>query len=266
MLDQLAKPLFNAFVSPLESIPPEGLSGKKLKKSCIFEVTLRISNNQHALQITSERSEKRINSSLQIDGSSPSQIESGILQAILQSIPQSKSEICQRFSDKLPQHCEAERTIAVIYESSRDNPEEDVLGDARGVVWEELDEIIQEMDLLKPSGSRQILQPQTNLASTLDSAKIFGAVSFQIMAQREKKKSLMWAGMVDVQVKIKVYKYKNGAWNQVGSYTTLTQRRPVRKWAKKPEMLRTQYQSAVHKMIKKWDKNNIYETISNLKN
>lgn len=76
----------------------------------------------------------------------------------------------------------------------------------------------------------------------------------------------MWAGMVDVQVKIKVYKYKNGAWNQVGSYTTLTQRRPVRKWAKKPEMLRTQYQSAVHKMIKKWDKNNIYETISNLKN
>jgi hypothetical protein len=141
-----------------------------------------------------------------------------------------------------------------------------VLDGARGVVWEAIDEIIQEIDLLKPAGNRQILQPQTNLDSALDSAKFFGAVSFQVMAQREKRKSLMWAGMVDVQVKIKAYKYKNGTWFQVGSYTTLTQRRPVRKWTNKPEMLRTQYQSAVHKMIKKWDKNNIYKTISKLKN
>ena len=266
LLEQIAKPLFNAFVSPLESIPAEGLSGKILKSACVYEVTLTASQNQHSLQITSERAERRINLSLQLAGGSPSQIESGILQAILQSLPESKPEICKRHSDKIPQHCDAELTIAVFYESSRDNPDESVLDDARGVVWEALDQILLEMDLLKPAGTRSILQPPLNLAQSLDSAKVPGAISFQIMAQREKRDSLIWGGMVDVQLKIKVYRYRNGKWKQAGSLTTLTQRRPVRKWAETPELLRTQYQSAVRKLIKKWSKSDIIDTISKLQN
>ncbi len=266
LLDQIAKPLFNAFVTPLESIPTEGLSGKILKSTCVYEVTLTASQNQHALQITSERAERRINLSLQLAGGSPSQIESGILQAILQSLPESKPEICKRHSDKIPQNCDAELTIAVFYESSRDNPDEAVLDDARGVVWEALDQILQEMDLLKPAGSRKILQPPVNLAQAFDSAKVPGAISFQIMAQREKRDSLIWGGMVDVQLKIKVYRYSNGKWKQAGSFITLTQRRPVRKWAETPELLRTQYQSAMRKLIKKWSKTNIIDTISKLRN
>jgi len=122
------------------------------------------------------------------------------------------------------------------------------------------------MDLLKPAGTRSILQPPLNLAQSLDSAKVPGAISFQIMAQREKRDSLIWGGMVDVQIKIKVYRYRNGKWKQAGSLTTLTQRRPVRKWAEIPELLRTQYQSAVRKLIKKWSKTNIIDTISKLRN
>ena len=72
--------------------------------------------------------------------------------------------------------------------------------------------------------------------------------------------------MVDVQIKIKVYRYRNGKWKQAGSFITLTQRRPVRKWAETPELLRTQYQSAMRKLIKKWSKTNIIDTISKLRN
>lgn len=69
-----------------------------------------------------------------------------------------------------------------------------------------------------------------------------------------------------MQLKIKVYRYRNGKWKQAGSLTTLTQRRPVRKWAETPELLRTQYQSAVRKLIKIWSKSDIIETISKLQN
>lgn len=266
LLDQIAKPLISNFVSPLESIPTEGLSDKILNSACVYEIALTSSQNQYALQITSERAENRLNSSIQLYGETPSIIESGILRAILQSIPESKSNICKHYSDKLPLQCDAERTIAVFYEPSNDKPDEAVLEDAREIFWEALDQILLEMDLLKPEGTRRILNSPLNLSQVFDSVEVPGAISFQILTQREKRDSLIWGGMVDLQIKIKVYRFRNGEWMQAGSHTTLTHRRPVRKWAETPELLRAQYQSAMRKLLKKWSKEGVIDAISKLRN
>ena len=256
-LEQWGRSLLNEFVAPIKPLPSAGISNRELETECHFDVRLDPSSPM-SLSLVARNAPVGIDGVEELSAFNPANVEQALLRIIWNANPEQQKPICRKYAERLRQQCGGTRPIQVL--SVLRQPE---LQEAESVVWGELEALAPRVKGVTVVSERIRLQAEEPWEAKLN-PQTEGVILFELEGDRLKQPSSMWAGFVDIQVELSLWRKQEATWQNVGAFASDPQRMPIRKWSERDSAWEKHFGKAAKKLISKWDERSLLETFQRL--